>query len=65
MKQNSMVLSKEIALLFLANEFSNSPLKVTTVLDDNNCWTGKVILEVASDEKVENLKYLNNIYGRV
>ena len=39
------ILSKIMALIYLFHEFGNVNLKVTTVLDEEGCWTGKVILE--------------------
>ncbi len=64
MNQTVQILSKEIALLYLSNEFGNFPLKVTTVLDKNNCWTGKVILETADvKSKKQDFDYLKFIYG--
>lgn len=70
MKEYTMILSREIALLYLTNEFPNHPLKVTTILSDEGIWTGKVILEdaislVTSDDfKLNDFEYLKNIYGR-
>lgn len=67
MKNSTMLLSKEIALLYLSNEFGNTPLKVTTILDNDGCWTGKVILESDpnfSELKTNDFEYLKNIYDR-
>ena len=46
------ILSKIMALIYLFHEFGNVNLKVTTVLDEEGYWTGKVILE----QTIENPK---------
>lgn len=67
MKNEVMILSKEIALLYLSNEFGNAPLKVTTIFNEDECWTGKVILESNpnfTELKTNDFEYLKNIYDR-
>lgn len=39
-------LSKEMLITYLYNELGNSTVKVTTHLDKQNCWTGKISMEV-------------------
>lgn len=65
MGKREQVLSKEIALLYLQNEFADAPIRVTTILDNDRCWTGKVLLEMADEnEEIQDFEYLKAIYGR-
>jgi hypothetical protein len=59
-----MYLSKLMALNYLFYEFGNGNLKVTTVLDENGGWTGKVVLEQTL-EKPKNDVDLANFYLKV
>ena len=43
------ILSKMMALIYIANEFGNGNLKVTTILDEDGMWQGKVILESTNE----------------
>lgn len=49
MKNRVEILSQFMTFMYLNYEFGPRNFKITTVLDDNNCWTNKVILE-ATDE---------------
>ena len=49
-------LSKTMALIYLFNEFGNVNLNVTTVLDENGCWTGKVILEQTTEPATDDVE---------
>lgn len=51
------ILSKIMALIYLYHEFGNVNIKVTTVLDSNNCWTGKVILEQTNEEAKDDAEF--------
>lgn len=42
-------LSKNLALMYLNNEFGSKAVKVTTYLN-NSCWTGKVLIEATDDD---------------
>ncbi len=50
-------LSKLMALIYLFHEFGNGNLKVTTVLDDEGCWVGKVILESTNEPAVDDKEF--------
>ena len=52
-------LSKIMALIYLFYEFGNGNLKVTTVLDNAGCWTGKVILEETTEEAKDDVEFAN------
>lgn len=54
-------LSKIMTLIYLFHEFGNGNLKVTTVLDDNGCWVGKVILE-STNKPAEDDKEMAEFY---
>ena len=51
------ILSKIMALIYLFHEFGNVNLKVTTVLDDNGCWIGKVILEQTTENPKDDTEF--------
>lgn len=57
------VLSKEMALQYIYNEFGNVNLKVTTELTDDSIWTGKVILE-ETDETPRDDEELAKFYSK-
>lgn len=57
------ILSKIMALIYLFYEFGNVNFKVTTILDDNGCWTGKVMLE-QTEEPPQNDVELANFYTK-
>lgn len=44
-KERVTYLSKDVALMFLHNEFDAPVLKITTLLDEYDCWTGKILIE--------------------
>ena len=51
------ILSKIMALIYLFHEFGNVNLKVTTVLDNNSCWSGKVILEQTTENPKDDAEF--------
>lgn len=50
MKKKIKILSRLMALLYLYNEFGKQNLKVTTYLDEDGCWVGKVLIEVTEEK---------------
>lgn len=44
-KERVTYLTKDVALMYLFNEFDAPNLKVTAYLDEYDCWTGKVLIE--------------------
>lgn len=49
--EDILFLDKDTLLVYLINELSpNVNYKVTTILDDNRCWTGKVNIEISQDK---------------
>lgn len=51
------ILSKIMALIYLFHEFGNENLKVTTVLDENGCWVGKVVLERTTENAKDDAEF--------
>jgi hypothetical protein len=49
--KNITTLSKETLLVYLINELSKGNFKVTTHLDENGCWVGKIDIEVSHEEE--------------
>ena len=61
-KKRVQILSKETLIAYLLNEFPrNTNLKVTTFLDDNNCWLGKVQIEISGNPNNEDMEYFKCI----
>lgn len=60
-KTNVMILDKNTLLVYLINELGDHPWKVTTVLDDNGCWTAHLILEGTEEEP----KDIENYYHKI
>lgn len=58
---NVQVLSKETLLVYLINELGDGNFKVTTVLDENGCWTNKVIIEGSTNENNEDNSYYKEL----
>lgn len=63
-KTDVMILDKNTLLVYLINELGNHPWKVTTVLDDNGCWTAQLILEGTEEEPKDIEKYYKNLSQR-
>lgn len=49
-------LSKMMTLIYLFYEFGNGNLKVTTYLDDDGCWLGKVLIESTKENAKDDLE---------
>ena len=62
--EEKQILSKLMTLIYLFNEFGNVNLEVTTVLDKEGCWTGKVILEQTTQPAVDDLQ-MADFYTKV
>ena len=45
------ILSKETLLTYLINELSSGNYEVTTHLDNQGCWIGKVTIEISGKEE--------------
>lgn len=59
--EDILFLDKDTLLVYLINELSsNVNYKVTTILDDNGCWTGKVNIEI-SQKSIDVGKYYRKI----
>ncbi len=52
------ILSKEMALFYLYHEFGNVNLKVTTDLNENGTWTGKISLEETKEPPKDDKDFL-------
>ena len=59
--ENTMVLSKDILMLFLRKELNGAcNHRVTVQLDEGGCWTGHFIIE-ETNEKKEDAEYLSEL----
>lgn len=52
-------LSKETLLVYLINELSSGNYTVTTELDEDGCWLGKVRIEACLEKNNDNEYYMN------
>ena len=55
------ILSKETLLVYLINELSGGNHKVTTHLDKDGCWVGKIEIEVSYEEENDDKKYYKEL----
>lgn len=58
---NKKTYSKPTLITYLLNELGNGNFEVTTVLDENGCWTGKVIIEQSSADRNDDAEYYKAI----
>lgn len=63
-KTDVMILDKNTLLVYLINELGDHSWKVTTVLDDNGCWTAHLILEGTEEEPKDIENYYKNLIQR-
>jgi hypothetical protein len=58
-----MKLDKNTLLVYLINELSaNQTWEVTTILDDDGCWTGQVLLKGLNDAEPTDIEnYYNSL----
>lgn len=63
-KKSEMILDKNTLLVYLINELGNQSWKVTTVLDDNGCWTAHLIIEGTNEKPKDIENYYKSIAKR-
>lgn len=51
------ILSKETLLTYLINELSSSNYQVTTHLDKDGCWIGKIEIEISGKKENDDNDY--------
>ena len=54
-------LSKETLLVYLINELSSGNYKVTTDLDEEGCWVGRIHIESCFEKNNDDDEYYMNL----
>lgn len=59
------ILSKETLLVYLINELSSGNYKVTTDLDEEGCWIGRIHIEACHEKNNEDDEYYMNLFNHM
>ena len=61
MNSKKMILDKNTLLVYLINELGNNSVEVTTILDEDGCWTGHLVIKETDAEPTDIENYYNSL----